>query len=67
MVGVVTLLATSVVMVAATSDSGGWFCVVLGIEDLEEAVLRFPVLLISRGHMCPQEEWWRRTNQKDYI
>ena len=51
MVGVVTLLATSVVMVAATSDSGGWFCVVLGIEDLEEAVLRFPVLLISRGHV----------------
>ena len=67
MVGVVTLLATSVVMAAATSDSGGRFCVVLGIEELEEAVLRFPVLLISRGHMYLREEWRRRTNQKDYI
>jgi hypothetical protein len=46
MVRVVTLLATSVVIVAATSDPGGRFCVVLGIEELEEAVLRFPVLLI---------------------
>lgn len=56
MVRVVTLLATSVVIVAATSDSGGRFCVVLGIEELEEAVLRFPVLLISRGHMYLREE-----------
>ena len=60
MVRVVTLLATSVVIVAATSDSGGRFCVVLGIEELEEAVLRFPVLLISRGHMYPQEEQTKR-------
>jgi hypothetical protein len=41
--------------------------VVLGIEELEEAVLRFPVPLISRGHMYLWEEWRRRTNQKDYI
>ena len=67
MVEVVTLLATSVAMVAATSDSGGRLCVVLGIEELEEADLRFPVLLISRGHIYPQKELRRRTNQKDYI
>lgn len=52
MAEVVTLLATSVVIVAATSDSGGWFCVVLGIEELEEAVLRFPKGLYLSTSMC---------------
>lgn len=52
MVRVVTLLATSVVIVAATCDSGGRFCVVLGIEELEEAVLRFPKGLYLSPSMC---------------
>lgn len=54
MVRVVTLLATSVVIIAATSDSGGRFCVVLGIEELEEAVLRFPkgLYLSPSPSMC---------------